>query len=171
MLISYLNQLMHQQQQPRQAEMTWSQTSFRCSTHLCKNLSLWSSCRDPTLTTLHTYIHLGWPAWVPKELKHFAKVQNELSCWDASYRWHTRGTWVVVKLKQRCQDLSGGQALIATLKDRSETVNRVYSVERLDNRSHLLCSLFHGHLIHGSSFNWTFVGKIVAMVFPISAFW
>lgn len=81
------------------------------------------SKRDPTLTTLRTYICSGWPARTPEELKPFAKVQNELSCWGdvcvsrglctvvpGSLRARVlsmahEGHLGIVKLKQRCRDL------------------------------------------------------------------
>lgn len=81
-----------------------------------------SKC-DPTLTTLRIYIRSGWPARVPEELKPFAKVQNELSCWGdvcvsrglctvvpRSLRARVlsmahEGHLGIVKLKQRCRDL------------------------------------------------------------------
>lgn len=81
-----------------------------------------SKC-DPTLTTLHTYIRSGWPARVPEELKPFAKVQNELSCWGDVCAFRGLCTVVpgslracvlsmaheghlgIVKLKQICRDL------------------------------------------------------------------
>ena len=39
------------------------------------------SDKDPILSKLRTYIRTGWPSKVPEDLKPFARVKEELSCW------------------------------------------------------------------------------------------
>ena len=71
------------------------------------------SGRDPILSKLCTYIRNGWPSHIPEELKPFARVKDELSCWAdtcvsrglctvvpntlrarvVSCQWHMRVTW------------------------------------------------------------------------------
>ena len=81
------------------------------------------SDKDPILSKLHTYIRTGWPAKIPEELKPFARVRDELSCWADTCVSRGLCTIIpstlctrvlvmaheghlgVVKLKQRCREL------------------------------------------------------------------
>ena len=78
---------------------------------------------DPLLSKLRTYIRNGWPSRIPDELKPFAKVKDELSCWadtcvsrglctviPVTLRARVlsmahEGHLGIVKLKQRCREL------------------------------------------------------------------
>ncbi|KAJ8348754.1 hypothetical protein SKAU_G00273430 [Synaphobranchus kaupii] len=81
------------------------------------------SDKDPILSTLCTFIRNGWPSHIPEELKPFARVKDELSCWadtcvsrglctviPSALRARVlsmahEGHLGIVKLKQRCRDL------------------------------------------------------------------
>ena len=81
------------------------------------------SGRDPILSKLCTYIRNGWPSHIPEELKPFARVKDELSCWADTcvsrglctvvpntlrarvLSMAHEGHLGIVKLKQRCREL------------------------------------------------------------------
>ena len=78
---------------------------------------------DPILSKLCTYIRNGWPSRIPEELKTFARVKDELSCWADTcvsrglctvipntlrarvLSMSHEGHLGIVKLKQRCREL------------------------------------------------------------------
>lgn len=49
-----------------------------------------ASEQDPIFSLLCTYIREGWPLHVSEELKPFARIKDELSCWN-----DTCGTWAL----------------------------------------------------------------------------
>ncbi|KAL0150690.1 hypothetical protein M9458_053994, partial [Cirrhinus mrigala] len=70
-----------------------------------------ASEQDPIFSQLRTYIREGWPAQVSGELSAFARVKDELSCWNDTcpLRAHVlkmahEGHLGIVTLKQRCRD-------------------------------------------------------------------
>ncbi|KAJ8346437.1 hypothetical protein SKAU_G00278380 [Synaphobranchus kaupii] len=81
------------------------------------------SDKDPILSTLRTFIRNGWLSHIPEELKPFARVKDELSCWadtcvsrglctviQSALRSRIlsmahEGHLGIVKLKRRCCDL------------------------------------------------------------------
>lgn len=82
-----------------------------------------ASEQDTVLCTLRTYIREGWPSVVPEDMKPFARVKDELSCWNGTcvarglctivpsalrarvLEMAHSGHLGIVKLKQRCRNL------------------------------------------------------------------
>lgn len=93
------------------------------------------SDKDPILQTLCTYIINGWPPRVPEDLKPFARVKDELSCWadtcvsrglctviPSALRARVlsmahEGHLGIVKLKQRCRELVWWPAIDRDVED------------------------------------------------------